>query len=138
MSDFEWVALASFCLAAIVMLLITQTKERVSWAGWLVPAIVFVAFAGWTGSVLLEAGLAAYSEAFLDSPWGLQIWLDRLLSVTAAFFLLQNRARAAGIKSEVWVLIIIVTSSIGLLLMLARTLQLERRATRERQGMSAN
>jgi hypothetical protein len=46
--------------------------------------------------------------------------------VTAAFYLLQNRARAAGMKSEVWVIVVIATGSIGLLLMLARTLQLER------------
>jgi hypothetical protein len=135
MSDYEWVALAGFAFAAIVMLLITQTKERVSWPGWFLPAFIGVAFAAWTASTIGEQGLAAYSAVFLDSRWGLQVWLDRLLSVTAAFFLLQNRARAAGMKSEVWVLVIIFTSSIGLLLMLARTLQLERAAAiREPEG----
>jgi hypothetical protein len=58
---------------------------------------------------------------------GLQVWFDRLIGVTAAFYLLQNRARAAGMKSEVCVLVVIATGSIGLLLMLARTLHLERR-----------
>ena len=61
------------------------------------------------------------------SPWGVQIWLDRLASTTAAFFLLQNRARAIGMKSEVWVLVVVFTGSIGLLAMLARTVHLERR-----------
>jgi hypothetical protein len=62
--------------------------------------------------------------------WGIQIWYDRLASVTAAFFLLQNRARAAGMKSEVWVLVVIFTGSLGLLTMLARTLKLERQQAR--------
>jgi hypothetical protein len=50
--------------------------------------------------------------------------------VTAAFFLLQNRARAVGMKSEVWVIIVIFTGSIGLLLMLAQTIYLERKGPR--------
>lgn len=57
----------------------------------------------------------------------MQIWYDRLLSVTVAFFLLQNRARAVGMKSEVWVLLVIFTGSIGLLSMLAQTLYYERK-----------
>jgi hypothetical protein len=51
------------------------------------------------------------------------------MSVAAGFFLLQNRARAIGMKSEVWVLAVIFTGGIGLLLMLARTVYLERRKT---------
>jgi len=134
MSDHEWFALAGFILAAMLMLQVTQTKERVAWPGWRVPALAVAAFASWPGMVIVAHGFSAYS-ALLDSDWGLQVWFDRLLSVTAAFFLLQNRARAAGMKSEVWVLIIIFTSSIGLLLMLARTLQLERAAAiRDLQG----
>ena len=49
------------------------------------------------------------------------------MSVTIAFFLLQNRARAVGMKSEVWVIVVIFTGSIGLLLMLAQTVFLERK-----------
>ena len=94
------VAFSGYALAAIIMLLVTQTKERVAWPGWLVPG----------------------------SFWGVQLWYDFLISLTAAFFLLQNRARAAGMKSEIWVLLVIFTGSIGLMLMLARTLYLERKA----------
>lgn len=71
-----------------------------------------------------------YWQTYTGSLWGIQVWYDRLLSVTAAFFLLQNRARAAGMKSEVWVLAVIVTGSMGLLLMLARTVYLERKHAR--------
>ena len=139
MSDYQWVALAGFACAAIVMLLVTQTKERVSWPGWVLPGFIGLVFAVWTGSTIADEGLAGYAAVFLDARWGLQIWLDRLLCVTAAFFLLQNRARAAGMKSEVWVLVIIFTGSVGLLLMLARTLQLERAAaaTRGPEGVTA-
>ncbi|WP_395661680.1 hypothetical protein [Aestuariivirga sp.] len=65
----------------------------------------------------------------MGSHWGVQVWFDRLLSVTIAFFLLQNRARAVGMKSEVWVLVVIFTGSIGLMLMLAQTVHLERKTS---------
>jgi len=48
------------------------------------------------------------------------------MSLAVAFFLLQDRARAAGMKSEVWVVLVIFTGSLGLLMMLARTLYRER------------
>ena len=127
MSPFELIALAGFAIAAVAMLLITQTKERVSAPAWLVPVVIVVPFAVWTGIAIAEEGLFGFVPMLAESHWGLQVWLDRLMCLTAAFFLLQNRARASGMKSEVWVLAVIFTGSIGLFLMLARTVYLERK-----------
>jgi len=126
----QWAALAAFVIAAIVMLLVAQTKERVGWPAWLVPAACGALMAGWTGFALHAEGLPGLGAVLGNSVWGLQFWADRLASTTAAFFLLQNRARAAGMKSETWVIAVIFTGSIGLLLMLARTVYLEREADR--------
>jgi hypothetical protein len=111
------------------MLLVTQTKERVSWPAWLLPAAVVVTFTAWTAFAVSEEGLFGFWPVLMDSRWGVQVWFDRLISLTAAFFLLQNRARAIGMKSEVWVLACIFTGSIGLMLMLAQTVRLERMAS---------
>ena len=127
MSHSELIALIGFAIAAVVMLLVAQTKERVSWPAWLVPAMAVVPFAALTGLAVVEEGLFGFLPMLVGSHWGLQVWFDRLMSVTAAFFLLQNRARAAGMKSELWVLAVIFTGSIGLLLMLTRTVYLERK-----------
>jgi hypothetical protein len=129
MSPFELMALAGFAVAAGTMLLVTQTKKRVAWPAWLVPAVVVVPFAAWTGLAIAEDGLFGFWSMITGSPWGLQLWFDRLMSVTAAFYLLQNRARAAGMKSEVWVLAVIFTGSIGLVLMLARMAYVERKTS---------
>ena len=128
MSHFELIALAGFVAAAVAMLFITQSKHRVAWPAWLVPAALIVPLLAWTGFAAVEQRLAEFLPLLLASPWGVQLWLDRLVSVTVAFFLLQNRARAAGLKSEVWVIAVIFTGSIGLLLMLALTLHRERHA----------
>jgi hypothetical protein len=126
MPSFEPIALAGFAAAAIAMLLVTQTKDRVSWPAWLVPAAVAIPVAAWTAFAIAEEGLFGFWPMVAASPWGLQLWLDRLMCLAAAFYLLQNRARAAGMKSEVWVLAVVFTGGIGLFLMLARTLQRER------------
>lgn len=123
----EILALAGFAVAAIAMLLVTQTKERVSWPGWLVPMAVVVPFMAWTAFAMTKEGFVAFWPVLMGSYWGVQIWIDRVMSVTIAFFLLQNRARAVGLKSEVWVIVVILTGSIGLLLMLAQTVYLERK-----------
>jgi hypothetical protein len=128
MSHFELIALAGFAVAAVAMLLVTQTRERVAWPAWLVPAGAAVALAAWSGLAIVDEGLFGFWSMLTGSDWGLQVWFDRLMSVTAAFFLLQNRARAAGMKSEGWVLAVIFTGGIGLLAMLARTVHLERKA----------
>ena len=126
MSPFDVIAFAGFVVAGIAMLLVTQTKQRVAWPGWLVPAVVVVPVAAWTGVAIVEDGLFGFWPMVTGSAWGLQLWFDRLMLLAAGFFLLQNRARAAGMKSEVWVLVVIVTGGIGLLAMLARTVYLER------------
>ncbi|MHA7817592.1 MAG: hypothetical protein ACX93N_14025 [Pseudohaliea sp.] len=121
----EWVALGGFAVAAMAMLLVTQTKERVAWPAWLVPAGLVVPFAALTAYAVFTEELFGFWPLLTRSPWGLQAWFDLLICLTAAFFLLQNRARAAGMKSEVWVLVVMTTGGIGLLLMLARTVYLE-------------
>lgn len=121
------IALAGFAIAVVAMLLVTQTKDRVAWPAWLLPVAVVVPFTALTTVTILEEGVFGFWPLVVESRWGLQVWYDLLMSLTAAFFLLQNRARAAGMKSEVWVLVVIATGSIGLFLMLARTVYLERR-----------
>ena len=123
----EYLAFAGFAVAVTAMLLVTQTKERVSWPAWLVPAAVLVPFTAWTVLAIVKEGFLGFWPVLMGSYWGVQVWFDRLLSVAAAFFLLQNRARAVGMKSEVWVIVVIFSGSIGLLLMLAQTVYLERK-----------
>jgi hypothetical protein len=123
----ELLALAALAVAVVAMLLITQTKQRVTWPGWLVPVAAFVPLAAWTTYAILNEGLSAFWPIYTNSLWGVQLWCDRVVTVTVAFYLLQNRARAAGMKSEVWVLLVIFTGSLGLLPMLAQMLYLERK-----------
>lgn len=121
----ELIGIAGFVIAATAMALIHGTRERVTWPAWLVPLVVVIPFAGWTGFVIFAEGLKSFFPVLMETRWGLLVWYDRLMSLTAAYYLLQNRARAAGMKSDLWVIAIAATGSIALLLMLARTVYLE-------------
>ncbi|MEM1081806.1 MAG: hypothetical protein AAGH65_09525 [Pseudomonadota bacterium] len=123
--DTQTIGIMSFILAASAMALIHSTKERVSWPAWLVPLIVVIPVIGWTGYTLVDEGLGSFFPMLMQTKWGLLIWIDRLLCLTVAYYLLQNRARSAGMKSDLWVLAIVTTGCIGVLLMLARMVYLE-------------
>lgn len=129
MSHSELMALAGFICAAVAMLLVTQTKDQISALAWLVPTAIVLPIAVFTGLAITEMRIFDFLSVLVQSDWGLVFWFNGLVSVAVAFFLLQDRARAAGLKSEVWVLIVIFTGCIGLLLMLARTLHSERNTT---------
>lgn len=121
-----FVAVSGFIVAAIAMLLVTQTKGRVAWPLWIVPALFAAVSAAGTLFAVATHGFDDFWPHVTQSWWGVQHWQDRLMSLAVAFFLLQGRARVAGMKSEVWVLLVVFTGSFGLLLMLARTLYIER------------
>lgn len=117
---------AGFVAAAVIMLLVTQYKERVPGPTWLIPAVGFVLVAALSAMAIVMEGPEGLWFVHAESVWGIQGWYDRLAAVTVAFYLIQNRARAAGMKSEIWVILVIFTGSLGLLPMLARMLHLER------------
>jgi hypothetical protein len=126
-----FVAFAGLVITALVMFQVTMTKERVAWPGWLIPAAAVIPAALWLGLTLHAEGPLGLWALVTSSHWGVQLWLDRLMTLAAAFFLLQNRARAAGMKSEVWVIIVLLTGAVGLLTMLALTVYRERKAAGE-------
>jgi hypothetical protein len=125
------IAFTVFVITAVVMFQITMTKERVAWPGWLIPAAAVIPAALWLGVALQAEGPLGFWTLVTSSHWGVQLWIDRLMILAAAFFLLQNRARAAGMKSEAWVIAVLFTGAVGLLIMLAVTVRRERQAVPE-------
>lgn len=100
---------------------------------WQVPAVLAAAFAGYSVYAVVEDETFGFWRDHTSTPWGSQIWLDLLLSVGTAWFLLQPRLRAAGINPLPWLALIVATGSIGLLAVTARTLHAEH----ERRSLAA-
>ncbi len=134
---FDIVAIGGMLVFIAAALQITQSKHPVEWPAWLVPAVLAVPLTAWAAVAFLQEGPFGFIEAQTGSLWGMLTWLNLLMGLGVAFFLLQNRARAAGMKSEVWVLMVAFTAGLGLLVMLARMLYIER-AARQRSASSSS
>lgn len=128
---FQAVAIGGMLVFIAAALVITQTKHQVGWPAWLVPALMVLPLAGWGAWAVVEEGPFGFIQSQTGSLWGMLIWLNLLMSLGVAFFLLQPRARNLGMKSEVWVLFVAFTAGLGLLVMLAWVLYIERAKARQ-------
>ncbi len=66
----EYFTLAGFTVAVATMLLVTQTKERVSWPAWLVPAVVIIPFTAWTVLAITKEGFIGFWPVLMNSYLG--------------------------------------------------------------------
>lgn len=91
-------------------------------ARWWVAALLAAAFAGWSTYAVLDGGPLGFWAEHHGNPWRTQIWMDLLLAVGVAWYLLQPRLRALGVNPLPWLALVVATGSIGLLAVLARLL----------------
>ena len=72
-------------------------------------------------------GMAGVWREHTRNAWGNQIWLDLLIAIAIAWSVLLPRARAAGMRTWPWLVLILSTGCIGLAAMFARCRYLESR-----------
>ncbi|MEM9838746.1 MAG: hypothetical protein AAF830_06265 [Pseudomonadota bacterium] len=123
---YQAIALVTVAIAFASVAVITQHKEQVRWPAWIYPAVLMIVFTAWSLGAVITEGPLGFWQNHVANMWGIQVWVDLLMAVGAAYFLLLPRARAVGMTSEVWIILICCTGSIGLFTMLARMLFLER------------
>ncbi|MEM1381518.1 MAG: hypothetical protein AAGH41_12935 [Pseudomonadota bacterium] len=123
--NYQALALGTLLFAFASVLVITQSKKTAAWPVWLFPAALLIPFAGWSVAAVVLEGPLGFWPNHTVNMWGIQVWVDLLMSVGAAYFLLLPRARAVGMASEVWIVLICLSGSVGLFAMLVRMLFLE-------------
>lgn len=119
-------AVSSLAAAAAVtgyLLIATHGLARPAGpARWWAPAALAAAFAGWSAHAVVEGGPLGFWAEHHGNAWRTQIWMDLLLALGVAWYLLQPRLRAVGARPLPWLVLVVVTGSIGLLAVLARVL----------------
>ena len=110
------------CAVAAVVFMVM--RPGVPGNGVLVGALS-AGFASFTAVTIWAEGALPLVMNHTSNMWGVQVWWDLLLSLSVSVFLILPRARAAGMNVAPWVLLVIVTASIGLLAMCARLFWLE-------------
>lgn len=108
--------------AAVGGYLLIAARGPASPGRWWAPAALSAGFAAWSVYAVAEGGPLGFWAEHHGNAWRTQIWMDLLLAVGVAWYLLQPRLRALGARPLPWLVLVVATGSIGLLAVLARVL----------------
>jgi len=125
MAPLEIVAAGGLTLAVLALIFMATRQSQST--GPLIPAALAIGFGSFTLVTAAREGAETLWHNQTTSLWGLQLWLDLLFCALIAFWLIVPRARRQGMNMLPWTLFVIATLSIGLLVMVARLVWLERR-----------
>jgi hypothetical protein len=95
---------------------------------WIFPTVLCALFAAWSAAAIITEGQLGFWTEHTRNFWGYQIWFDLLLAASVAWGLIVPRAKIAGMQVLLWLALVLLSGSIGLLAMFARLLYLENNA----------
>ncbi len=122
---------AAFLAFAVAVLRLQGLADRIHWA---IPAAASLAFLMFSLSAATLEGPLGFWPEHTRNLWGNQIWFDLLLAVSVAWLFLVPQARAMRMRLPLWLVLVALTGSIGLLAMVARLQVLKARARRQGTG----
>jgi len=93
---------------------------------WLLPALGSAAFLAFSLRVMVVDGPFGFVQVHTNAGWGGQVGTDLVLSATVALFFAAPCAKKYGIKPAPWVVLTLLTGSIGLMAYAARILYARR------------
>ena len=121
--------------AGLAVYMLLQSTLRASGEGsgkflsWFFPLCLAIAFLLWSVMAGLAEGPFGFWPEHVRNLWGNQIWFDLLLAVGIGWTFIGPHARAQGMNVPFWLVAILVTGSLGFLLMVARLNFLKSRAS---------
>lgn len=129
LSNLEIIAAASLVLAVLGFVFLALRKPQSGNA--LAAAALASGFGAFTLAVAATEGAEILWLNQTANLWGIQLWLDLLLSALIAFCFIVPRAARAGMNIPLWTLFVVASLSVGLLAMAARLFWLEGRTANE-------
>ncbi len=111
--------------AFVVYALTLASSSSPNAGNWRIPAALSFAFLAFSVYCVAVDGPTGFWPVHSRSAWGNQVWFDLLLAAGIALGVLVPEARKQGMNALPWVVLVILTGSIGLLAMVARILYLK-------------
>lgn len=99
--------------------------------GWLFPAGLSAAFLVFSVAAVVLEGPLGFWDVHAKSFWGNQVWFDLLLAAGIGWSVLLPQVRAVRMRPLPWLLLVVLTGSVGLLAMLARLSYLKARSAEQ-------
>lgn len=81
---------------------------------WKVPAVIAILFLSWSLFAVISAGPFGFWIESSRNVWGNQIWFDLLMAIGLALAFLVPEARRVGVQPLPWVVMTVLTGSLGL------------------------
>lgn len=117
-------------LALIPVLVITfsalKPNRLLQDKAWILAAVFCALLSAWSIAAIVKEGPLGFWPVHTTSFWGNQVWFDLLMALSMGWILILPRAKAAGMKSPLWLIFILCSGSIGFSAMLARLFYLEK------------
>ncbi|MBP9113517.1 MAG: hypothetical protein KBF88_11965 [Polyangiaceae bacterium] len=89
---------------------------------WMIPALASLLFLAFTVQVVMAEGLFGFLSEHYRTEWGKQVGIDLISSITIGLFFAVAKAKRVGVRSLPWVILTVLTGSIGLFAFAARLL----------------
>ena len=96
---------------------------------WMIPAAISILFLMYSLQTIVAEGLFGFWETHISSLWATQIWVDLLIAIGIGWSFMVPRAKAVGMHTIAWVVVILLTGCIGFLAMVSRMLYLEQKTS---------
>jgi hypothetical protein len=122
-------AVALGAAAVFALIVATVTLRRKPTSDWRVPVVLATCFGLFSVATVAVEGPLGFWAEHTRSLWGNQVWIDLLFAVGIAWAFILPRARRVGMSTWPWLGFVVATGCIGLGLMVARCLYLEKHTT---------
>ena len=101
---------------------------------WLLPALASLAFLVFSLVVISREGPFGFVVEHTRNGWSVQIGFDLVLSAFTALGFIAPVARRVGVRMGPWIILTLLTGSIGLLALAARVLYLQSKSSEAAQA----
>lgn len=98
---------------------------------WLFPAGLSAVFLMFSALAVVLEGPLGFWDVHVKGFWGNQVWFDLLLAAGIGWSVLLPQARAVRMRPLPWLLLVVLTGSVGLLAMIARLSYLKVRSAEQ-------
>lgn len=110
----------------VVLFMALLASGRTGTGDWMLAMLLAAGFMAFSLIPVLKEGPIGFVANHTGNFWGVQVWFDLVLALGTALFLAAPRARRVGMTLAPWLILVLLSGSIGLFVLLARLFWLER------------
>lgn len=118
-----------FSFVLLVGFAILRTREDSSLSfDWRLPALLGTVLFGLSLYAIVTEGLLGFWANHAFNFWGSQVWVDLIMASALSWYFLASEAKRLRMNLVPWLILFLLSGSVGLYAMLSRILYLKKQA----------